>query len=119
MDNGISEIAVPLERRSVRDIRSGADSGGMSLASGILFRQCAIACCLQCRLNSSLTSCPDMMLANDNLAGGGGGGIVAGLLLATTGVRATGGCLDASCFFLGFVFGFSTPATGEAGTGDA
>ena len=58
-----------------------------------------------------------MMLANDNLVGGGG--IVAGLLLATTGGRGTDGCRDASCFFLGFVFVFSTLAMGEAGTADA
>lgn len=48
----------------------------------------------QCRLNSSLTSCPEMILANDNLVGGGV--IVAGLLLAITGARATHGCLDAN-----------------------
>jgi hypothetical protein len=46
----------------------------------------------QCRLNSSLTSCPEMIFANDNLVGGGV--IVAGLLLATRGARGTNGCLD-------------------------
>jgi hypothetical protein len=59
-----------------------------------------------------------MILANDNLVGGGGS--ITGLLLATTGARATDGCLDANCcFFLAFVFVFSTLVMGEAGTADA
>jgi len=56
----------------------------------------------QCRLNRSLASCPELILANDNLVGGGA--IVTGLLLATTGALATDGCLDANCFFLAIVF---------------
>lgn len=71
----------------------------------------------QCSLNRSLASCPEMILANDNLVGGGG--IVTGLLLATTGALATDGCLDANCFFLAIVFVLSTLVVGEAGTTDA
>jgi hypothetical protein len=47
----------------------------------------------QSRLSSSLTSCPEMIFANDNLVGGT---IVAELLFATTIAGADGGCLDAT-----------------------
>jgi hypothetical protein len=61
----------------------------------------------QRRLKRSLTNCPDMILANDNLVGGA---IVAGLLLATTiAGGANGGWF--TCFFLAFDFFFSAPVT--------
>ena len=63
----------------------------------------------QCRLNSSLISCPEMIFANDNLVGGA---IVAELPFATTIVCADEGCLDAiTCFFLAFDFFFSAPVS--------
>jgi hypothetical protein len=60
-----------------------------------------------------------MILANDNLVGGA---IVAELPLATSVVRANGGCLAATsfiCRLLAFDFFFSTPVTVVCGTKDA
>ena len=61
----------------------------------------------QRRLKRSLTNCPEMLLANDNLVGGA---IVAGPLLAAT----IAGDADAgwfTCFFLVLDFFFSAAIT--------
>ena len=73
---------------------------------------------LQLRLNSSLTSRPEIIFANDNLLGGA---FVAVPLLATN-IVGTARCALAAtsfiCFFLALGFLFSGSATGLRNVAD-
>lgn len=64
-------------------------SSGLHMPLGIAIHAAPLG---QCKLKRSLTSCPEMIFANDNLVGGATG---AGLLLATTIAGADGDWLDA------------------------